>query len=101
MKNIPILPPVSVGANTNGQANIPAIKLLPKIESRRSEIVVRGEQLTTKNHRRLGDLKLIAKTKNGFTPKTCAKCGREFEWRKKWAKDWQNVRYCSEKCRRS
>jgi len=22
-----------------------------------------------------------------------------FEWRKKWARDWENVKYCSEKCK--
>jgi len=32
--------------------------------------------------------------------KTCASCGREFAWRKKWEKDWANVRYCSAACRR-
>jgi hypothetical protein len=39
------------------------------------------------------------KVKKGFEPKICARCGRGFEWRKKWAKDWENVKYCSEKCR--
>ena len=32
--------------------------------------------------------------------KTCPVCNREFEWRKKWANDWDNVKYCSERCRR-
>ncbi len=32
--------------------------------------------------------------------KTCATCGRPFTWRKKWARDWENVRYCSERCRK-
>lgn len=32
--------------------------------------------------------------------KTCASCGRRIEWRKKWAKDWDQVRYCSDACRR-
>jgi len=27
-------------------------------------------------------------------------CGRRFEWRKKWADDWEQVRYCSTACRR-
>jgi hypothetical protein len=40
-----------------------------------------------------------AKTKNGFPPKICATCGLPFEWRKKWARDWENVKYCSEKCK--
>ncbi|MDX1634197.1 MAG: DUF2256 domain-containing protein [Marinobacter sp.] len=33
--------------------------------------------------------------------KTCPVCQRDFNWRKKWARDWPNVRYCSERCRRT
>ena len=32
--------------------------------------------------------------------KTCASCGRRIEWRAKWADDWDDVRYCSDACRR-
>jgi hypothetical protein len=32
--------------------------------------------------------------------KTCAACGRRIEWRKKWERDWDQVRYCSDACRR-
>ncbi|MEM9731745.1 MAG: DUF2256 domain-containing protein, partial [Myxococcota bacterium] len=32
--------------------------------------------------------------------KTCPRCGRDFEWRAKWASHWEDVRYCSERCRR-
>ena len=32
--------------------------------------------------------------------KTCQSCGRTIEWRRKWARDWQDVRYCSAACRR-
>ncbi len=32
--------------------------------------------------------------------KTCVACGRPFTWRKKWERDWANVRYCSDACRR-
>jgi hypothetical protein len=31
--------------------------------------------------------------------KTCASCGRPFAWRKKWAKVWDEVKYCSDRCR--
>jgi len=31
--------------------------------------------------------------------KICPACGRRFAWRKKWARDWPNVRYCSARCR--
>jgi len=33
--------------------------------------------------------------------KICQTCGQPFSWRKKWAREWDNVRYCSERCRRS
>jgi hypothetical protein len=33
--------------------------------------------------------------------KTCAGCGRVIESRKKWAKNWDEIKYCSEKCRRT
>lgn len=33
-------------------------------------------------------------------PKACASCGRRIEWRKKWERDWDQVRYCSTACRR-
>lgn len=32
--------------------------------------------------------------------KTCATCGRRIEWRKKWERCWEDVRYCSDACRR-
>lgn len=31
--------------------------------------------------------------------KPCASCGREITWRRKWARDWDQVRYCSGACR--
>ena len=33
--------------------------------------------------------------------KPCVACGRVITWRKKWARDWENVKYCSDACRRS
>lgn len=32
--------------------------------------------------------------------KTCASCGRTMAWRKAWARSWDEVRYCSDACRR-
>src|ERR1700712_3684479 len=32
--------------------------------------------------------------------KTCASCGRRIEWRRQWAADWDEIRYCSDACRR-
>ena len=39
--------------------------------------------------------------KKPLPSKICAVCGRPFNWRRKWARDWENVRYCSERCRRN
>jgi hypothetical protein len=32
--------------------------------------------------------------------KRCARCGREMTWRKRWARTWEQVKYCSDACRR-
>ena len=32
--------------------------------------------------------------------KPCAHCGRPMSWRKAWAKNWAEVKYCSDACRR-
>lgn len=32
--------------------------------------------------------------------KICAKCGRIIEYRKKWAKNWNEVKYCSDQCKK-
>jgi hypothetical protein len=31
--------------------------------------------------------------------RVCMVCGRAIEWRRKWARDWEHVKYCSEGCR--
>jgi hypothetical protein len=31
--------------------------------------------------------------------KICAACARPFTWRKKWARVWPDIRYCSDRCR--
>ena len=33
-------------------------------------------------------------------PKPCLVCGRPITWRKKWERDWDQVRYCGDGCRR-
>ena len=30
--------------------------------------------------------------------KICKTCGRAFEWRKQWARDWDIIKYCSDAC---
>ena len=39
--------------------------------------------------------------KGDFPTKLCTCCSRPFAWRKKWARDWETVKYCSSRCRDS
>ncbi|HEY0912278.1 MAG TPA: DUF2256 domain-containing protein [Bradyrhizobium sp.] len=41
----------------------------------------------------------LRRRKSDLPEKLCARCGRLFAWRRKWARDWQQVRYRSERCR--
>jgi hypothetical protein len=38
--------------------------------------------------------------KRALPSKPCAVCLRPMTWRKRWARDWDEVKYCSEACRK-
>jgi hypothetical protein len=38
--------------------------------------------------------------KSDLPTKICPVCQRPFTWRKKWEDCWDEVKYCSERCRR-
>ena len=38
--------------------------------------------------------------KNDLPTKICPTCERSFSWRKKWERDWEQVIYCSKKCKK-
>lgn len=38
--------------------------------------------------------------KAALPAKLCARCGRPMSWRRAWAKNWAEVKYCSGACRR-
>lgn len=39
--------------------------------------------------------------KKGFLPeKPCQCCRRPMIWRKKWERDWDSIKFCSDRCRR-
>ena len=40
-----------------------------------------------------------APDKRDLPQKTCVVCGRPFSWRRKWARDWDQVKVCSDRCR--
>jgi len=41
-----------------------------------------------------------AGNKANLPSKLCAGCGLPMTWRRSWAKNWEEVKYCSERCRR-
>ncbi|MGI9497491.1 MAG: DUF2256 domain-containing protein [Mariniblastus sp.] len=38
--------------------------------------------------------------KENLPEKTCSVCSRPMTWRKKWSRVWDDVKHCSERCRR-
>ncbi|MFW2829461.1 DUF2256 domain-containing protein [Sphingomonas sp. ID0503] len=41
----------------------------------------------------------MAHRKLNLPTKTCPSCYRPFAWRKKWERDWEHVKFCSDRCR--
>lgn len=39
--------------------------------------------------------------RDALPTKPCAACGRTITWRKAWERDWDEVRHCSQRCRRT
>ena len=65
--------------------------------------------LVLNNFNKLYILKILRKTyyltmkmkkKQNLPQKVCGVCNRPFYWRKKWEKVWDEVKYCSQKCKR-
>ncbi|MEM9411089.1 MAG: DUF2256 domain-containing protein [Planctomycetota bacterium] len=41
---------------------------------------------------------MVHKKKN-LPSKICKSCGRPFTWRAKWARCWEEVKFCSHRCK--
>jgi hypothetical protein len=52
--------------------------------------------VTTMSGERMG----FKGNKSTLPSKPCAACGRPMTWRRAWARNWAEVRYCSEACRK-
>ncbi|MFM9056462.1 MAG: DUF2256 domain-containing protein [Bacteroidota bacterium] len=39
--------------------------------------------------------------KTDLPSKICPICQRPFTWRKRWERNWNEIKYCSERCRRN
>jgi hypothetical protein len=49
---------------------------------------------------RVNRVKGIKGLKAHLPNKPCVVCGRPMAWRRAWAKNWDEVKFCSEACRR-
>lgn len=45
-------------------------------------------------------IKIKMLKKKNLPEKICVFCKKPFKWRKKWERDWQEVKYCSKKCQK-
>ena len=43
----------------------------------------------------------MTRSKRDLPEKICPACGRPFAWRKKWERDWDRVKFCSDACRKA
>ncbi|MBO6572880.1 MAG: DUF2256 domain-containing protein [Balneola sp.] len=43
----------------------------------------------------------MAHKKEHLPQKICHTCGLSFTWSKKWEKNWDSVKYCSDRCRKN
>jgi hypothetical protein len=39
--------------------------------------------------------------KASLPSKPCAVCGRAMSWRRRWTRNWAQVKHCSDACRRA
>lgn len=39
--------------------------------------------------------------KQSLPSKPCVACGRPMSWRKRWARTWDEVKFCSDACRKA
>ncbi|MES2859092.1 MAG: DUF2256 domain-containing protein [Pseudomonadota bacterium] len=39
--------------------------------------------------------------KQSLPSKSCVACGRPMTWRKRWERCWEEVKFCSDRCRKA
>jgi len=44
---------------------------------------------------------MMAHKKVHLAEKVCLTCNRPFSWRKKWERNWDDIKFCSVKCKKN
>ncbi|MFM2186640.1 MAG: DUF2256 domain-containing protein [Burkholderiaceae bacterium] len=52
------------------------------------------------DHKRSDQAAGFRGNKNQLPTKPCVTCGRPMTWRKAWARNWDEVKHCSDACRK-
>ena len=47
----------------------------------------------------MGSAPIFRGNKSALPQKPCLVCQRPMTWRRAWAKNWDEVKYCSDRCR--
>jgi hypothetical protein len=71
--------------------------LSPKGLQEREILLAGRRKVTRKSSEKPASHRL---SKSDLPSKPCAGCGLPFSWRKKWERCWDEVKFCSDRCRR-
>ena len=58
-------------------------------------------EIAHRKEKRKGEETVKGVKKQHLPSKVCVTCGRPFVWRKKWERDWESVKYCSDRCKKT
>jgi hypothetical protein len=56
--------------------------------------------MSRNDHKRASQATGFRGNKAALPTKPCTVCGRPMSWRKSWAKNWEQIKVCSDACRR-
>lgn len=59
------------------------------------------DQLKVVEEHRKGMKPLGKYKKRDLPTKICERCGRPMVWRARWRRNWEAIKFCSERCRRT
>ncbi|WIA41959.1 hypothetical protein OEZ86_009263 [Tetradesmus obliquus] len=71
----------------------------PVVARLAASVPLRHRESTVSVVAKKGSNKTKAPNKADLPSKVCVTCGRPFTWRKKWEAVWEDVKYCSDRCR--
>ncbi len=81
-------------------AGVSSICIAPALRAAQGLLTAACQQAALHDNIEMATVSGFKGNKQALPRKLCVACGREMVWRKAWAKNWAEVRYCSDACRR-